>query len=179
MFIASSLTVINLTTKTNLAASHQVLNIHGAVYPHHYQFHQIIYREVPGQFNPTGGLGQTLSLSIFTLSLIQAPSFFLCLHNAGSLPLSFLCSLICFFSLRLPSRQTLRQHAAYANHQPFILNTRLQSWMRPQQNTHTHTQVHLKCTNTHSPQCSHSKSLAPFQSIWKLQPDWMSSQLVG
>lgn len=41
----------------------------------------------------------------------------------------------------------LRQHAAYANHWPFILNSRPQPWMRPQENTHRHTRTHSVLTD--------------------------------
>lgn len=73
---------------------------------------------------PPGDLARPLSLLIFTLSLIQAPSLFLCLHNVGFLSFPFLCSLISFFPSPAPTPKPLRQHAAYANHWPFILNTR-------------------------------------------------------
>lgn len=65
------------------------------------QIHQIIFKEAPGQFNPTGRHAKTLSLPIFTLSLIQASSFFLQLHNAGSCFTDFFfpCSLISFLSM--------------------------------------------------------------------------------
>lgn len=65
------------------------------------QIHQIIFKEAPGQFNPTGRHAKTLSLPIFTLSLIQASSFFLQLHNAGSCFTEFFfpCSLISFLSM--------------------------------------------------------------------------------
>lgn len=84
---------------------------------YHGQIRQIIYKEVPGQFNPTGKHGKTLSLPIFTLSLIQASSFFLELHNARS---CFLFSLLSFLSMAATPKP-LRQHAVYANYQPFML----------------------------------------------------------
>lgn len=89
---------------------------------------------------PPGDLVRPLSLLIFTLSLIQAPSLFLCLHNVGFLSFLFYVPL---YRFSLPSfhPQALRQHAAYANHWPFILNTRPPTSMRPQENTHARTHI--------------------------------------
>lgn len=66
--------------------------LNSALWPCCCQIHQIIYKEAPGQFNPTGRHGKVLSLPIFTLSLIQTSSFLLQSHNAG------LCSFFFMFS---------------------------------------------------------------------------------
>lgn len=60
------------------------------VYQRHYQFSQIICREVYGQFNPCRRLGKTLFSVNFPPLLHSNPSLFLRLYNVGFLSVSFL-----------------------------------------------------------------------------------------
>lgn len=90
-----------------------------------------LYKDDPGQFNPTARHGKTLSLPIFTPSLIQTSPFFLKSHNAPSCPLPlfffFSCSLISFLCPLLTPKNTLRQTAcSLCKWSAF----HAQSWMR-------------------------------------------------
>lgn len=107
------------------------------LYQRHYQFSQIICREVYGQFNPCRSLGKTLFSVNFHPLLHSSPL-------SLSAPLQCGVSFCLFFYIPAylpphprPRPKTLRQHAAYANHWPFILSSRPQPWMRPQENTHS------------------------------------------
>lgn len=93
LLVASPQRVCNSCQKVGACMYDQALG------PYCCQIHQIIYKEVPGQFNPTGRHAKALSLSIFTLSLIQTSSFFLLIHNAGLCFPFFPCSLISFLSM--------------------------------------------------------------------------------
>ncbi len=118
------------------------------VYQRHYQFSQIIRREVYGQFNLCRRLGKTLfSVNFHPLLHSNPLSLSAPLQCGVSFCLFFYVLAYLFFS-QAPTAppKTLRQHAAYANHWPFILNSRPQPWMRPQENTHTHT-LSLTCSH--------------------------------
>ncbi len=111
------------------------------MYQRHYQFSQIICREVYGQFNLCRRLGKTLfSVNFHPLLHSNPLSLSAPLQCGVSFCLFFYVPAYLFFP-QAPTAppKTLRQHAAYANHWPFILNSRPQPWMRPQENTHTHT----------------------------------------
>lgn len=83
---------------------HKVIKI--TAVPHHEQvlcsgainsLNKLYVERLLDNLIPPGDLVKPLSLLIFTLSLIQAPSLFLCLHNVGFLSFLFYVPLYRFF----------------------------------------------------------------------------------